>query len=89
MAVHAKKEVKKEKMTPGRFIEEFYPALKRIDDGFDMDVSWQDGQAFMLHDIRIPNAIRRRIVYTKQEIEDGVHEIVGDFERRVRRLMGV
>jgi hypothetical protein len=68
------------------FIEEFYPKLRQVAPQLDMDFSWTD-KAVLLHDMSIPTAIRRGVLYTEKEIEDGVFVINGDFERRVAKFL--
>jgi hypothetical protein len=88
-AVHRfKKKVAPPPMTGMRFVDEFYPTLKRLDRALEMDFSFVD-QAVFLHDMRTPSAIQRHKLYTVKELMEGPPEGPSDFEEKVRRVLAL
>lgn len=53
----AKKPAPPEPMTFMRFVDEFYPALKKISTQLEMDYNFKEN-AIVLHDMRVPSAPR-------------------------------
>ena len=71
---------------PADLIREWAPWLRRFEPSAEIDFSWSR-DAITICDMRTPNALRYRDLYTTAELVNGDHKRVGDVDRRVRSFM--
>jgi len=71
---------------PADIIREWTPLLRKIDDNAELDFSFAK-DAITICDMRVPNALRYGVLYGRRDLQDGLHKLPGDFERRVRDFM--
>lgn len=88
MVVHASPKPKPPAppVQPADLIREWAPMLKRIDPNAELDFSFAQ-DAITICDMRVPNALRYGVLYGRRDIQEGLHKVAGDFERRVREFM--
>lgn len=86
MPAHAKKISPEVKKQPADLVREWSPLLRDIEPDATLDFSWAR-DAITICDMRRPASLRYGDLYTRHEIEEGLHKNFGDFERRVRAFM--
>lgn len=70
------------------FLDEWNPQLKDIAPDIELDFSWALN-GITATDMRVPSALRTRLLYRKAEVENRADHEPGDFKRRVGAFMGL
>ena len=71
---------------PADLIREWGPRVRAIDSCIELDYSWANS-AITICDMRVPNALRYRDLYTSADLSRGEYKRDGDLERRVKAFM--
>jgi len=74
-------------MQPADLIRQWAPLVHAWEPMAELDWSFNQ-DAITISDMRVTNALRYGVLYTRHEIEDCLYKIDGDLERRLKAFMG-
>ncbi len=72
---------------PADLVRKWSAQLRQTEPMAELDFSFSR-DAITICDMRVPTALRYGDLYTRAEIEDNLHRVDGDMERRVAAFMG-
>lgn len=71
---------------PADLVRQWGPLVRSIDPHIELDFSFAKN-AIEICDMRVPNALRYGVLFTRKEIDEGVYKKPDEIERRVREFM--